>query len=279
MMSFAQENQERIQAIENLFVPLGRPLYQPDRVLIGEGQLIKMCRRGPQPKVFFLFNDVLVYANIILYRRWYNRQQIIPLEDIQLEDVEDSFSMRNRWLIKTPRKSFFMAAASAEEKEAWITHIVDCQARLSHCSHHRSQLSFAIAWVPDEASCICMHCSLRFSVTQRRHHCRNCGSLVCGKCSKYRAVIGRIHPTKHLRICSTCHSSLLGLGTVAPAKTCQRGGISGRFSSDEDNVLVSSDEEEGVANMVEHSTSMWMRSSYIHLRLKDIWPGHSLRFK
>lgn len=79
MMTFAQENQERIQAIENLFVPVGRRLYQPGRVLIGEGSLMKLCRRGPRPKVFFLFSDVLVYGNIVLHHRWYNRQQIIPL--------------------------------------------------------------------------------------------------------------------------------------------------------------------------------------------------------
>lgn len=149
---------------------------------------------------------------------------VIISEDIQLEDLQDSPTMKNQWLIKTPRKSFFVAAASTEEKEAWINHIMDCQSTLPHCFHHRSHLSFAKTWVPDEASCICMHCSVRFSVTQRRHHCRNCGFLVCGRCSSDRAVIGHIHPTKHLRICFRCHSSLLASGAGTPEKTCQRGG-------------------------------------------------------
>ena len=76
---FAQENRERIQAVENSFGPLSKTLSKLDRVLIGEGRLIKQSRRGPQPKAFFLFNDVLVYGSIILHGRWHNKQKIIPL--------------------------------------------------------------------------------------------------------------------------------------------------------------------------------------------------------
>ncbi|XP_015258615.1 PREDICTED: pleckstrin homology domain-containing family F member 1 [Cyprinodon variegatus] len=244
MMTYSQENHERIQAVEKLFGSSGRPLYQPGRVLIGEGRLMKGCRRGPQPKVFFLFNDVLVYGNILLARRWYNRQKIIPLEDIQLEDMEDSLTMKNQWLLQTPRKSFLVAAASAEEKEAWISHITDCQSTLPRWDPSRARPSFAVAWVPDEASCTCMRCSRQFSATQRRHHCRKCGFLVCGRCSKHRAVIGHIHPEKHLRICSVCSSSLLGLGN--PVESCQRGGSDGRFSSDKDYDAGFSGEKEGM---------------------------------
>lgn len=94
MMTYSQENHERIQAVEKLFGSSGRPLYQPGRVLIGEGRLMKGCRRRPQPKVFFLFNDVLVYGNILLARRWYNRQKIIPLgELLWLSQLESLFPL------------------------------------------------------------------------------------------------------------------------------------------------------------------------------------------
>jgi hypothetical protein len=41
------------------------------------------------------------------------------------------------------------------------------------------------AWIPDEASSICMQCSIRFTVTRRRHHCRLCGVLACAECTRY----------------------------------------------------------------------------------------------
>jgi WD40 repeat protein len=38
-------------------------------------------------------------------------------------------------------------------------------------------------WVPDQASDICMLCSAKFTIFYRRHHCRRCGALLCGRCA------------------------------------------------------------------------------------------------
>ncbi|KAM4592723.1 pleckstrin homology domain-containing family F member 1 [Odontesthes bonariensis] len=259
-LAFAQENRERIQAIENSFGPTGKTLFQAERVLIGEGRLKKQSRRGPQPKIFFLFNDVLVYGSIILNGRWYKKQQIIPLEDILLEDLEDGNKMENQWLIRTPRKSFYVAAASFEEKQAWIEHIKDCQVRLLRKSNRSLRTIFAVSWIPDRASAICMRCSGKFTVTQRRHHCRKCGFVVCGACSKDRAVVGHIHPTKQLRVCTMCFSSLLSSEGETQEKIRLRGDSTGKTSSDEDEVEGSSEEEEAEENDQHHDPSRWPES-------------------
>jgi len=36
-------------------------------------------------------------------------------------------------------------------------------------------------WVKDEVVDSCSGCAVRFSLTERRHHCRNCGQLFCQK--------------------------------------------------------------------------------------------------
>lgn len=44
-------------------------------------------------------------------------------------------------------------------------------------------------WRPDEASPVCMHCGALFTMLRRRHHCRGCGELLCGACTRARVVL------------------------------------------------------------------------------------------
>ncbi|KAL7406551.1 hypothetical protein ABVT39_022100 [Epinephelus coioides] len=277
-LTFDKDNQERIHAVECSFGPSGKPLSQPGRILIGEGRLVKQSRRGPQPKVFFLFNDVLVYGSIILNGRWHKKQQIIPLEDIQLEDLEDSARMRNQWLIRTPRKSFYVAASSYEEKRAWIEHMEDCRSRLLARAGCTPSSTFAVTWIPDQASAVCMRCACKFTMTQRRHHCRKCGFVVCGACSKKRAIIGHIHPTKCLRVCTMCHSSLSTTEAGAQEVSRIRGSSTEKIGSDEDEFEGSYEEEEVEEQMEDHDPSRWMGSQmdswspYVYLRPEHVRP-------
>lgn len=34
-------------------------------------------------------------------------------------------------------------------------------------------------WVPDASVTKCLSCSVEFSKTKRKHHCRKCGGIVC----------------------------------------------------------------------------------------------------
>ncbi|XP_063043917.1 pleckstrin homology domain-containing family F member 1 [Engraulis encrasicolus] len=209
-MSFERENRQRIQTVEKYFGASGKPLVKEGRVLVGEGKLLKMSRRGPKPKMFFLFNDVLVYGSIVIPGRLYKRQQVIPLNVVELEDLEDGLGMANQWLLLTPSKSFTVAAVSAEEKGAWMGHINQCISKLDlngGGKKNKSDLAFAAAWIPDRASAICMRCAERFSVTNRRHHCRRCGFIVCDGCSKGRAVLENIS-SKPVRVCTLCVSTM-----------------------------------------------------------------------
>ncbi|XP_059204754.1 pleckstrin homology domain-containing family F member 2-like [Centropristis striata] len=254
LLTFERENRERVQAVENSFGPGGSSLSKPGRVLMGQGRLIKQGRRKPAPKVFFLFNDVLVYGSIILNNRWYKNPKVIPLEDIQLEDMEDGVALSNQWLIRTPRKSFFVSAPSFEEKRSWMNHIEDCRSNLLEGGSSRQGGStFAVAWIPDQAAFKCMRCFNKFSPTNRRHHCRKCGFLVCNACSKTREVIGNIHPTKRQRVCSLCHTRNKG-----EDMSCLEGDSTPRKnSSEEDYEAASSDEEERTNTFVE---SRWLDS-------------------
>lgn len=131
---------------------------------------------------------------------------IVFSEDIQVEDIEDSFDVKNLWLIRTPRKSFYVAASSIEEKEGWITHIRDCQSNLLLDSRHQLGSTFAATWIPDGSAMKCMRCFKKFTLTKRRHHCRKCGFLVCNRCSKDKVPLNNIDVQKCVRACNKCYA-------------------------------------------------------------------------
>lgn len=63
-------------------------------------------------------------------------------------------------------------------------------------------------WVKDEGGDSCSGCSVRFSLTERRHHCRNCGQLFCQKCSRFQSEIKRLKISSPVRVCQNCYYSL-----------------------------------------------------------------------
>ncbi|KAI9912374.1 hypothetical protein PsorP6_005688 [Peronosclerospora sorghi] len=68
-------------------------------------------------------------------------------------------------------------------------------------------------WVPYETQRSCMVCSRKFGLLVRRHHCRLCGRICCGPCSKYKRQLfftatSITSTTKERRdrvkVCNTC---------------------------------------------------------------------------
>ncbi|XP_024909182.1 WD repeat and FYVE domain-containing protein 3 isoform X1 [Cynoglossus semilaevis] len=68
--------------------------------------------------------------------------------------------------------------------------------------------SAADHWVKDEQVDNCSSCSVRFSLTERRHHCRNCGQLFCQRCSRFQSEIRRLKISSPVRVCQNCFYNL-----------------------------------------------------------------------
>ncbi|KAL3095639.1 hypothetical protein niasHT_024465 [Heterodera trifolii] len=200
----SEANTRRIQNVEACFGSSGRPLLQPGRVLVGEGSLMKMCRKKAKARMFFLFNDLMVYGSIVLSKKRYSKQHVIPLEEVKLENLEDEGDSRNGWLVKTRTKSFVVYAATQIEKEQWMSHIRRCVEELIDMPPS----DYAALWVPDKEATKCMCCQTsHFGVIQRRHHCRACGKVVCSGCSSKSFVLDGISK-KPVRVCDTCYNKL-----------------------------------------------------------------------
>jgi len=204
----SEANARRIALVEGCFGTSGQPLGVPGRVLVGEGVLTKACRKKPKPRQFFLFNDLLVYGNIVINKKKYNKQHLIPLEEVKLKSLEDEGQFKNGWLLCTRGKSFAVFAATATEKQEWMAHINKCIEDLLRKSGKKAVDEHAAVWVPDSEAGTCMHCKkVQFTLVNRRHHCRKCGVVCCNACSSKRFLLPA-QSSKPLRVCMTCFDEL-----------------------------------------------------------------------
>jgi hypothetical protein len=69
-------------------------------------------------------------------------------------------------------------------------------------------------WIPDSERIKCAHCGKVFTAINRKHHCRQCGDIFCGECSKYKkyvkfpatesATVSAKANKQVVRVCLTC---------------------------------------------------------------------------
>ncbi|CAN1847342.1 SH3 domain-containing protein PJ696.02 [Linum perenne] len=61
-------------------------------------------------------------------------------------------------------------------------------------------------WLADSTASACMLCSVRFHpIMCSRHHCRFCGGIFCGQCSKGRSLLpGKFRTSNPERVCDVC---------------------------------------------------------------------------
>ena len=60
-------------------------------------------------------------------------------------------------------------------------------------------------WIPDEAVTACMGCGDGFNLLRRRHHCRACGKVFCGRCSGHSMALPQFRLDRPVRVCNRCH--------------------------------------------------------------------------
>lgn len=95
------------------------------------------------------------------------------------------------------------------------------------------KLSEKSNWVTDELVDDCYCCLSKFNFSHRRHHCRQCGRIICNSCSHSRLTLPAYH--NDVRVCDICYTSI----------TAKRRGVNLRrlnyFVESHKNNLVSQD--------------------------------------
>ncbi len=196
----AIERQENLQKTYDVARRLGlADLMSVDtRLYVRDGTLTKVCRKQDKERWFVLFSDILIYAAFDP-TKLSMKHEVLLLDRTAISDYSErpfSFSIRSE------QKSFVVVCVSDAEKREWTEAL---QVRIADCGGgSTSAAKTAPLWTPDKHSARCTRCLTEFTMVNRRHHCRKCGVLVCGKCSSYKMLVPNIDPKKPVRVCDEC---------------------------------------------------------------------------
>ena len=200
------ESRAKMIELQYQFLTLsGFELITPSRTLLIEGELIKVCRKAHKPRQFFLFNDGLLYAEIVTSKFIFRK--FMPVSSLKVKDIPDSgeksemgtLQYRNAFVISSSSKSFVVYAEKIGEKHRWLTAVNQLTEKEQKGADYEAPV-----WVPDDAHEACQICSDPFTWINRRHHCRHCGKVVCSTCSPHKLFLGETYPQ---RVCVECYKA------------------------------------------------------------------------
>ncbi|KAF7694097.1 FYVE, RhoGEF and PH domain-containing protein 6 [Silurus meridionalis] len=196
-------------------------IVQPGRVFLKEGTLMKLSRKVMQPRMFFLFNDILLYTTPVQSGQ-YKVNSMLSLAGMKVSKPSQE-AYQNELNIESVERSFILSASSATERDEWLeaiaTAIDDYTRKKISFISSRSQESEeapsdgsplgskAPIWIPDLRTTMCMICTCEFTLTWRRHHCRACGKVVCQACSSNKYYLEYLK-NQLARVCDQCYIKL-----------------------------------------------------------------------
>eukprot|EP00735_Rhodelphis_limneticus_P014967 TRINITY_DN908_c0_g1::TRINITY_DN908_c0_g1_i2::g.16091::m.16091 TRINITY_DN908_c0_g1::TRINITY_DN908_c0_g1_i2::g.16091 ORF type:complete len:664 (-),score=187.68,sp/Q69ZL1/FGD6_MOUSE/31.84/3e-51,sp/Q69ZL1/FGD6_MOUSE/28.76/7e-21,sp/Q69ZL1/FGD6_MOUSE/43.48/4e-10,FYVE/PF01363.16/1.7e-18,FYVE/PF01363.16/4.2e-14,FYVE/PF01363.16/1.1e-20,RhoGEF/PF00621.15/2.3e-35,RhoGEF/PF00621.15/4e+03,PH/PF00169.24/1e-06,PH/PF00169.24/0.0063,FYVE_2/PF02318.11/0.02,FYVE_2/PF02318.11/0.0019,FYVE_2/PF02318.11/0.00011,zf-B_ len=188
-----RDQQDKLLEVQKMFVSKV-DILDPDRFLIRQGTLLKVCRRENKKFEFFLFNDLLMYGHSAagVPGKLALNHIIRPLG---VDDLEDTEHIHNAFEVKAKEKSFRVMCPSPQVKLEWLADLGGVVERVQGTGEGGSAVKSS--WVPDWEVHRCQICGGEFSMFHRRHHCRQCGRVICGPCSNNKDTAGN-------RICDDC---------------------------------------------------------------------------
>ncbi|XP_033028938.1 FYVE, RhoGEF and PH domain-containing protein 1 [Lacerta agilis] len=222
---------ERMHSLLKVYELLGgeEDIVNPTNELIKEGHILKLSAKNgtTQDRYLILFNDWLLYCvpKLRLIGQKFGVRARIDVEGMELKETS-SLNVPRTFLVSGKQRSLELQARTEEEKRDWIQAIQATIQKHEQTLETCKQLVSEDETPPNSPGCelgrraptpirekevtLCMQCKEPFNaLTKRRHHCRACGHVVCGKCSEFRArlVYDNNRPN---RVCTDCYATLQG---------------------------------------------------------------------
>uniref|UniRef100_A0A668A579 FYVE, RhoGEF and PH domain containing 6 n=1 Tax=Myripristis murdjan TaxID=586833 RepID=A0A668A579_9TELE len=280
LASYSQDNFQKLMQIQ-YSLNGHHEIVQPGRVFLKEGTLMKLSRKVMQPRMFFLFNDALMYTTPVQSGQ-YKLNSMLSLAGMKVSKPSQE-AYQNELNIESVERSFILSASSATERDEWLEAIAKAiddytKKKITFISSRSQEEvigaplgSKAPIWIPDLRATMCMICTCEFTLTWRRHHCRACGKVVCQACSanKYYLEYLKNQPA---RVCDHCFAKLQENSDRCASTSLSPIGKSGAFSFSRKQKKIPAALKEVSANTENSSMSGYLnRSKGNKKQWKRLW--------
>ncbi|XP_054557661.1 FERM, ARHGEF and pleckstrin domain-containing protein 1 [Talpa occidentalis] len=117
------ENFQKLHELKKDLIGIDN-LVVPGREFIRLGSLSKLSGKGLQQRMFFLFNDVLLYTSRgLTASNQFKVHGQLPLYGMTIEKTEDEWGVPHCLTLRGQRQSIIVAASSRSEMEKWVEDI------------------------------------------------------------------------------------------------------------------------------------------------------------
>lgn len=117
------ENFQKLHELKKDLIGIDN-LVIPGREFIRLGSLSKLSGKGLQQRMFFLFNDVLLYTSRgLTISNQFKVHGQLPLYGMTIEESEDEWGVPHCLTLRGQQQSIIVAASSRSEMEKWVEDI------------------------------------------------------------------------------------------------------------------------------------------------------------
>ncbi|PSN55791.1 hypothetical protein C0J52_02466 [Blattella germanica] len=231
-------------------------LVSPTRELIKEGKIVKISARSGdhQESDLLLLCSSGLLPNRVGISAAYRLRVKFLVENIQVLEG-DNLETANTFYICDHSKNVELYTQTVEEKSSWLDALCLAIEEL-----YKRKSSFKIGtecsspvdlqkpphYIKMDGVQKCMDCGANFNVMKRKHHCRACGLVVCGKCSNQKYPLP-FEDNKPSRVCRPCHQQLMQQRSSSPDKN----------DSDAENITASFARGKGLLEL--RTNKSWVR--------------------
>uniref|UniRef100_A0A8C5TKJ9 FYVE, RhoGEF and PH domain containing 3 n=1 Tax=Malurus cyaneus samueli TaxID=2593467 RepID=A0A8C5TKJ9_9PASS len=247
---------EKMHKLLEVYERLGgeEDIVNPANELIKEGHIQKLSAKNgtAQDRYLFLFNSMVLYCvpKLRLIGQKFSVREKMDIAGLQVQEIAKQ-NVAHTFSIMGKKRSLELQARTEEEKREWIhviqatiekhkqnsetfrafnssfsqeeEHVPDSSVSTSSDSSRKSSKSKR-----DKEKQACKSCSESFnSITKRRHHCKQCGAVICAKCSEFKPLADN---SRHNRVCKECFLQVPA-GPCSPGKQSILAAENSLFSS------------------------------------------------